>query len=509
MDAILSLPWWILLFFVVGVIAVFGSILTLFFEVGGRPADMEATECPEVGDPNFIAAIAGAANAPTMKGGRAELLNNGDEAFPVMLEAVRNARKTVNWMVYIWKDGRASDLVLDALTERARAGVEVRLLLDGLGGKDAPDDKLKTFEEAGGHVSWFRKPQFGKLTRMHKRNHRRAIVIDGRVAFTGGMAVADEWLGDARNPDEWRDCMVKLTGCLAPNLQSAFAQLWTETTGEMLVGEEFYPQDPPGEDGDGEPGKDEISHHLPVISSPSDENHLLRKPFWLSLRCARERIWITTPYFVPDPSIREVLKDQARAGIDVRVLVPNEHIDLPPIRWAAQYYYEEMLEAGVRIWEYQPTMIHAKLLVVDGRWSIVGSANSGCAVRGAERGGDPGDTRPRVRQDVGARPFSGIWKARRRSSWRSGSSEAGWSRAQVPRLQGSRGTVLMLARRAGFVVARNGTCDLSQHRSPPHQGPTPICQTPIPSGTRTQSSTSFMSRRSRMPRATESEISPG
>jgi cardiolipin synthase len=112
-----------------------------------------------------------------------------------------------------------------------------------------------------------------------------------------------------------------------------------------------------------------------VISSPSDENHLLRKPFWLSFRCARERIWITTPYFVPDPAIREVLKERARAGVDVRALVPNEHIDLPVVRWAAQHYYQEMLEAGVRIWEYQPTMLHAKLLVVDGVWSIVGSAN--------------------------------------------------------------------------------------------------------------------------------------
>lgn len=366
-----------MVFFVIGVIAVISAVITLFFEIGGRPEEMTATEAPSVEDPDFLVAMGGATNAPSMKGGSATLLNNGDEAFPAMLEAVRRAKRTINWMVYIWKDGKVSDMVFEALTERAEAGVAVRVLLDGLGGKDAPDDKIERFKQAGGKVSHFRPPRFGQLTRLHKRNHRRAIIIDGETAFTGGIAVADEWLGDARNPDEWRDCMIQLDGCLAPNLQSAFTQLWSETTGEMLVGDAFYDPDP--EDNESDEASDgtgeEISRHITVISSPSDENHLLRKPFWLSFRCARERIWITTPYFVPDPAIREVLKERARAGVDVRALVPNEHIDLPIVRYAAQYYYEEMLEAGVRIWEYQPTMLHAKLLVVDSAWSIVGSAN--------------------------------------------------------------------------------------------------------------------------------------
>ena len=367
----LDAPWWLLLFAVIGVAATAAVVLTLFFEVGGRPGALEATEAPPVDSADFLEAVAGTTNAPLVKGGKATLLNNGDAAFPVILRDIADARQSINWMTYIFKEGRASEMVLDALTERARAGVEVRLLLDGIGGMNAPDEGIERFKAAGGKVGCFRPPRFGKLTRMHKRNHRRAIVIDGTTGFTGGMAVGDEWLGDADSPEHWRDSMVRVTGCLAGNLQSAFSQLWSEVTGEILVGERFYPIDPEPEEDE----NDGVSRHIHIISSPSDENHLLRRPFWLSFRCARERIWITSPYFVPDPGIRAVLAAQAQAGVDVRILLPGEHIDAPPIRWAAQHYYGELLEAGVRIWEYQPTMIHAKLLTVDSVWSIAGSAN--------------------------------------------------------------------------------------------------------------------------------------
>ncbi len=370
MSELLGIPWWVILFFAVG-LAAFGTlILDLFFEIGGRPDELEATEAPRVDSPEFVAAVAGSANAPQMEGGRAELLNNGVAVFPAMIEAIRQAEANVNFMMYIWNPGQASDMILEALTERARAGVEIRVLIDGLGGKNAPEHDLDRLKAAGGKVDWFRPPRFGKLTRIHTRNHRRAIIIDGKVGFTGGIAVSDEWLGDAQNPDQWRDCMIRFSGCTATNLQSAFAQLWSAVTGEIFVGEAFYPSDPET-DGEGE----QISVHVPIISSPSAENYLLRRPFWLSFRCARERIWITNPYFVPDSATRNVLKRQARDGVDVRVLVPNQHIDVPVLRWAAQYYYGELLESGIRIWEYQPTMLHAKLLVVDGVWSIVGSAN--------------------------------------------------------------------------------------------------------------------------------------
>lgn len=370
MDAALNYPWWLVVLAAVGVLAIVTAILSLFFEIGGRPDKLRATEVPELRSADFLEAFAGIANAPLMEGGTARLLNNGDEVYPAMLDAIRDAQRTVNWMVYIWEPGEASDRVFTALVEAVRRGVEVRVMLDGMGGMRAPDDDIRRLREAGGQVCWFRPIKFGQLTRFHRRNHRRAIVMDGCVGFTGGVAVADKWLGDAGSREHWRDSMVCVRGCIAANLQSAFAELWTEITGEILVGPGFYPTSFE----DALPGE-EISKHVTITSSPSAEHYPLRKAFWLSFRAARERLYLTTPYFVPDASTRRVIADRARVGVDVRLLLPNEHTDAVPIRWAGQHYYDDLLEAGVRIWEYQPTMLHAKQVVIDGVWSLVGSAN--------------------------------------------------------------------------------------------------------------------------------------
>jgi cardiolipin synthase A/B len=229
-------------------------------------------------------------------------------------------------------------------------------------------------KQAGGHVGVFRPLRFGKLLRFHRRNHRRAIVVDGRIAYTGGAAVGDKWVGNARNPDEWRDSMVRVSGCLAENLQSAFAELWAFTTGEVLTGDSFFPDDLAADDDAPAAGGPPV-RSLGVISSPSNEEHPLRLFFFLTFLGARERLWIASPYFVPDKHLREVVKRRARAGVDVRVLLPNELTDAKPIRRASHSYYSELMKAGVRIYEYQPAMMHAKTVVVDGTWAVVGSAN--------------------------------------------------------------------------------------------------------------------------------------
>jgi cardiolipin synthase len=229
-----------------------------------------------------------------------------------------------------------------------------------------PDASIDKLSEAGGRVDRFRPFSFGKLSRFHRRNHRRAIVIDGRVGYTGGMAIGDKWLGDARNPDEWRDTMVRVTGCLAESVQSAFAELWANVTGEVLTAEAFFPDDAD------DPSS---SRSIAVGSSPGSEEHPLRLFFFLTFLAARRRLWVTTPYFVPDEHVRRVVMRRARAGVDVRILMPNEHTDARPIRLTSHRYYQELLDAGVRIYEYQPTMIHSKHVVVDGLWSVVGSAN--------------------------------------------------------------------------------------------------------------------------------------
>lgn len=210
-------------------------------------------------------------------------------------------------------------------------------------------------------------PRFGEFTRVHRRNHRRAIVIDGQVGFTGGMAIGDKWLGNARNPDEWRDMMFRLTGPLAKSLQAAFVHSWAVSSGEILVGPEVFPTEPARE-----PGVDRFIHH---VHSPADDDQSMAYFFLLSVLAAQERLYIAMPYFTPDPPLRDALRQRAEAGVDVRLLLPGPHAEPALTRWNSQNHYDAALEAGVRIFEYGPTFMHSKFVVVDGRWSVIGSPN--------------------------------------------------------------------------------------------------------------------------------------
>jgi cardiolipin synthase A/B len=368
MPGFLSYPWWVLLLMLAGALAIGGSVVGLFFGLGRRPGRIRLLHEPRIGTDEFLLAAAGVTAHAPRAGGTAQLLNNGTEFYPAIARDIRAARRSVNFMVYIWEAGAASDLMFDALVDRARAGVEVRLLLDAFGALQAPDEWIDRLKEAGGHVEWFRPPALGRMMRIHKRNHRRAIVIDGAVGYTGGAAVADQWLGDARGPDQWRDSMVRVTGPAALTLQSAFTQLWAAVCGDVLAGPAYYP---PEADREADTG----TWHMGVASSPTADEHPLRLFFILTFCGARERLWITTPYFVPDRHVRNTLRGRAEAGVDVRILLPNEQTDAKPIRWAAHKYYGELLAAGIRIFEYQPTFLHSKTVVADGLWSIVGSAN--------------------------------------------------------------------------------------------------------------------------------------
>ncbi len=315
---------------------------------------------------DFVDPLAALLGVPVAAGGQIELLNNGDAWLARMLDDFRAARHNITFAVYMWKPGTMSDMIVDALVERARAGVEVRVLLDALGGKNCPNDDIERLEGAGATVCVFRPLKIGKIDLFHRRNHRRAIVIDGEIGYTGGMAVVDQWLGDARNEEEWRDIMVRVTGPMARSVQSAFAELWAYVCGEVLGGRDFFPdlQD----DGSG-------IRSLAVVSSPSSEEHPLHLLFYQSFMAARQRLWIATPYFIPDKSTLHALTQRAREGVDVRLLLPSQKTDANAVRWAGQWTYQQLLDAGVRIFEYQPTMMHAKFMIVDGRWSVVGSAN--------------------------------------------------------------------------------------------------------------------------------------
>lgn len=371
LDTLRGLQWWVLALMLIGVVATSTALVSLFFALGRRPGKAWATELPPVDSREFLVGVSGIVNSPLQAGGSIELLNNGDEIFPAMLEAIRGARRTVNFSVYIWEPGKVSDMFLEAMTEKAREGVEVRVLLDGLGGLRAPSDGFERFKEAGGRVERFRPMRIGGLMRFHRRNHRRAIVIDGLVGFTGGAAIGDKWLGNARTPEEWRDTMVRVTGPLARSVQSAFATVWGACAGEMLMGDGHYPPEeaPPA------PRADKVAYHASVASAPSSEDHPLRMFFLLSFLAARKTLYIATPYFVPDQHMLAAVAGRARQGVDVRILLPSELTDAVPIRLATHSYFDELLSAGIRIFEYEPTMMHSKFVVTDGQWSVIGSAN--------------------------------------------------------------------------------------------------------------------------------------
>jgi cardiolipin synthase len=350
----------------IGAFATVRAGFSLFAGTGRRPGRMWTDGTPPVESEHFLRSLALILGVPLLKGGQLEVLQNGDAWLTHMLADFAAARESITFSAYTWEPGRMNDMIFDALIARAKEGIQVRVLLDAVGGLRCPDSDIERLRAAGGVVCAFRPLQIGKIDRYHLRNHRRAIVIDGRVGYTGGMAVSDQWLGDARNENEWRDTMVRVTGCLAQNVQSAFAEMWAYVCGEVLTGARYFP---------------EIDHEdseirsLAVVSSPASEEHPLHLLFYKSFMAARRRLWITTPYFVPDKHTLEVLTERARHGVDVRLMVPNHHTDAKVVRWAGQGAYAKLLAAGARIFEFQPSMLHTKTLVVDSLWSIVGSAN--------------------------------------------------------------------------------------------------------------------------------------
>src|SRR5258708_3383384 len=303
---------------------------------------------------------------PLEYGGEIKILNNGMEFLPAFLNAMRNAKKSINITTFVWDDGKMSNVIFRILIEQSEKGVEVRILLDGVAGLRTPISKILELKNAGGRFEMFRPPRFGKLTRLHRRNHRRALVIDGEVAFTGGMSIGDQWLGNAENLKEWRDMMFEVKGRMAHSLQGVFAELWTGTTGEMLVGEKFYPKIA---------DIDEKVPYISIASSPTVDTAPLANFYWFSIHVAEKKAYLMYPYVIPEKHIVQALRERARAGVDVRLLVPNRNTDWRLIRWASQSYYESFLRAGIKIYEYQPTLIHGKLLIVDGVWSVIGSAN--------------------------------------------------------------------------------------------------------------------------------------
>jgi cardiolipin synthase len=302
---------------------------------------------------------------PFTEGNTLTVLRNGDQIFPAMLEAIRGAQSTVDLMTFVYWRGEIAVEFAKAMSDRARAGVRVRLLIDALGGRLIEKSLVDDMDRAGVHVEWFRKPLLKSPFKSNHRLHRKVCVVDGRVAFTGGVGIAEEWCGDARNENEWRDTHLRVEGPAVDGLQSAFIQDWAES-GQPLYDErdEFPEQEQQG------------SSTVQIVrGSASLGWDDMQSAFHVMLDSAQERLRLATAYFAPDDDFLRVLCEAPQRGVEVDLLLPGPHADKRVCQLASEAAYARLVGCGVRVWTFQPSMMHAKVMTVDGAAAVVGSSN--------------------------------------------------------------------------------------------------------------------------------------
>jgi cardiolipin synthase len=320
-------------------------------------------------EPSFLPTIEAYTSA-AHGGNTASLLLNGDQIFPAQLDAIRSARRTISYAQYFYEEGPIGQEIASALAERCRAGVRGHILLDGFGTLAMPAAYREMMTEAGCKVATFRplsplslRAAFG-FGRDNKRNHRRILVVDGEIGFTGGSGVSPKWIGDGRTEGRWRDTDVRIEGPIVARLQGAFVENWLEATGNVLGGDAYFPP---------LPRRGPVSAQI-VRSSPAGGSFSMYTMFLLAMSSARRSIYITNPYFLPDDRMTRVLTEAPRRGVRVVVLLPGA-IDNNIVRQASRSQFGALLEAGVEIYEYQAGLLHAKTMTIDGIWATIGSTN--------------------------------------------------------------------------------------------------------------------------------------
>ena len=322
---------------------------------------------PAITEERFVRMVGALTGTPLESGTRIDVLTNGDGTFPRLYRDLRAARRSVTMQMYYKSGGAVADSVGRILAERARAGVQVYFMHDAFGAGALPEHYSDSLRAVGVRIATFRPFRWYELDRLGHRAHTRAIVIDGAVGYTGGFGLDDKWLGGGRRPGEWRETNVRFAGPAATQLQAAFTEEWAEATGELLTGNALFPRVSTAPGGAQLAG---LLHSVPTTGSSPAERLLA-----LSIAGARRTLYIANAYFLPNAGFRRLLGDAARRGVDVRILTNGENTDVRTTRLASRAYYEELLAAGVRIFEYQPAMMHAKTFVVDGMWSSIGTMN--------------------------------------------------------------------------------------------------------------------------------------
>ena len=322
---------------------------------------------PSIEDPLFARSIELFTGTHIDPGNAVQILLNGNGTYPQLWKDIASAQQTVTVQMYYSQPGAVADTMAKYLIDRAEHKVRVLLLLDAFGSQPLKRDWIANLKRAGVEVVWLRPLRWYTLQKAAQRSHVRVVVVDGRIGYTGGFGLADYWLGDGVHEDQWRETNTRFEGPTVAALQAAFAAGWAEATGELLTGDMFFPKISFADVGDVQAG---LMHSIPSTGSTPAERFLA-----LSIAGARKTLYVTNSYFVPGENFLRLLLAAAHRGADVRVLTVSSKTDVKTTWYAGRTYYEKLLEGGVRIYEYQPTMMHAKTMVVDGMWSAIGSMN--------------------------------------------------------------------------------------------------------------------------------------
>jgi cardiolipin synthase len=323
---------------------------------------------PPIGDSLFARSMELYTGLRLTGGNAAQQLLNGNGTYPQLWRDLRAAKRTITVQMYYSQPGAVADTLAAVLKERARAGVRVLLVLDAFGSQNLSEEWADGLRHAGVELALLRQLHWYSLHNASDRSHVRVVVIDGQIGYTGGFGLADYWLGDGRHEDQWRETNVRFEGPSVMDLQAAFAAAWAECTGELIAGDVFFPRAAfTTADGGLNAGL--------FFSSPTTGSTPAERFVALSIASARHSLYVTNSYFVPDDDFRKLLKQARARGVDVRILTVSDKTDVKTTWWAGRSRYEELLRAGIRIYEYQPTMIHSKTFIADGMWGTIGSMN--------------------------------------------------------------------------------------------------------------------------------------
>ncbi|MFT7721787.1 MAG: phospholipase D-like domain-containing protein [Roseateles sp.] len=346
-------------------VALVAVLLAVNFMSGEKKIERHVARLYPLEDPQFARELGVLLGPPFVAGNHATALLNGDEIFPPMLAAIRGARATITFETYIYWSGDIGREFAQALSDAARRGVRCHVLLDWLGSAKMDAALLRQMEAAGVAVRRFHPPHWTHLARLNNRTHRKLLVVDGRIGFTGGVGIATEWTGHAQDADHWRDTHFHVTGPVVAQMQSVFLDNWLKVTGEVLHGPAYFPEPEA-------PGR--MAAQM-FSSSPSGGSESMQLMYLFAITAASRSIDLSAAYFVPDALTHEALVAAMRRGVRLRVVVPGRHIDSDAVRHASRATWGPLLQAGATIAEYRPTMFHCKVMIVDGLLTSVGSTN--------------------------------------------------------------------------------------------------------------------------------------